>query len=261
MKSVLDRLTVFEKYWLAFFSVIILAATLYFSYTGTKWDDWKSIMLNWVISPLSAFTGVVCVVLCAKGKLSNWVWGFVNSLTYGLVAWVSGYYGDWMLNWFFFIPTQILIYFWWKKNLIENSTIVKMKNLGKKGFVVPSIAIVSTIVFAMFLMNVDNFFTESMKRSSIFYGNLEQITHIKALGPLLDSSTVVLQVVAEICLIMMLAEQWPLWIATNVISIFIWSIIIITDPTSYAYAVPTLIMWIAFLTNSVYGAYNWYRSR
>jgi nicotinamide mononucleotide transporter len=79
------------------------------------------------------------------------------------------------------------------------------------------------------------------------------------MGPLLDSSTVILQIVAQILMILMFAEQWPFWIATNVITITIWGIVIITDQKSYAYAIPTLIMWVAFLVNSSYGATNWFK--
>src|SRR5436190_18981043 len=53
-QRIIHPMTNFEKIWLAIFSAIILASTFYFSYTGTDWADWKSIGLNWVISPVSA---------------------------------------------------------------------------------------------------------------------------------------------------------------------------------------------------------------
>jgi nicotinamide mononucleotide transporter len=254
----LKSMTKFEKVWLAVFSVVILAATVYFSATGTKWEDWKSITLNWLISPVSALTGVFCVIQCARGKLNNWIWGLINSATYGLVAWVSGYYGDWMLNWFYFLPTQLFIYFLWK-NKIENGT-VKMKRLTNKQRILSGIiGIVCIVSFALFLTGVDNFFTKAMERNSAFYGAITSLTGISLLGPILDSSTVILQVAAEILLILCFAEQWPLWIATNVLTIGIWTVVVATDPTSYAYSIPTLIMWVAFLINSIYGMIVWYK--
>lgn len=253
-----DRLTLFERTWLIVFLVVITGATVWFSVTGTTWSDWKSFGLNWIVSPLSAITGVLCVVLSAKGKLSNWLWGLVNSVTYGMVAWVSGYYGDWIINWFFFIPTQIMVFFVWRTNLDNRTTIVRMKSLRWHSFWLVATAIAATVLFALFLQQVDNFFTESMKRSSAFYGNITAVTGIGFLGPLMDSSTVIMQVFAQILMILMYAEQWPFWIATNVVTIAIWGTVVATDPTSYSYSIPTLLMWIAFLVNSTYGAFNWY---
>ncbi len=56
-----------------------------------------------------------------------------------------------------------------------------------------------------------------------------------------------------------MSEQWIFWAATNVVSIAIWAIIAIGDPTSYAYSIPTLVMWVAFLINSINGLVHWYK--
>jgi nicotinamide mononucleotide transporter len=253
----MDKLTRFEKIWLTVFLLIIVISSVWFSLTGTKWDDWRSVLLNWVITPISSVTGVICVVLSAKGKLSNWLWGLINSITYGFVAWVSGYYGDWILNWFFFIPTQVIIFFVWKSHLQCNSTIVKMRTLGKGKILLLCIGIIAVILFTILLVNVDNFFTESMKRNSAFYSNIEKVVRIPYIGQVFDSTTVIFQIVAEVLLIFMFAEQWPFWLATNIITIGIWLTIIVTDSSSYSYAIPTLLMWIAYLVNSIYGTLNW----
>ena len=99
----------YESWWMWSFISIITVATLYFSATGTDWSNAWNIILNWIISPLGAITGVICVVLVAKGNLYNYAFGIVNAIGYGTVAWQTGYYGDWLLNWFFFLPTQIFI--------------------------------------------------------------------------------------------------------------------------------------------------------
>lgn len=255
----IDRLSRFEAIWLVAFLSIIVAATLWFSATGTKWLEWQSLVVNWLVSPASAITGVLCVVLSAKGKLSNWIWGLVNSVLYGAVAWISGYYGDWLINWFFFIPTQFLILVIWKGNLRKHSTIVRMKRLGLWIFPLLAIAGLVTFEFARFLVSVDSFFTDALKRNSFVYANFDRLSGWSLLGPVLDSSTVVLQLVAQFLMIAMFAEQWIFWILTNVVTIVIWGTVIGSDKSSFAYAVPTLIMWLAFLINSSYGAFNWSR--
>ena len=260
MKS-FSSLSKFEKIWFAVFSSIILVTTLWFSYTGTNYADWKSILLNWVVSPLSALTGVACVVLVAKGNINNWWWGLINSITYGIVAWVGGYYGDWMINWFFFIPTQIIIYFVWKNNFANADLgLVKMKRFNwKSSSLVVIGGVVATTVLALFLQSADTWFFKALARVSPFYGIISTKTGIPLLGPLMDSSTVVFQIIAEILLIACMSEQWIFWAATNVVSIAIWAIIAIGDPTSYAYSIPTLVMWVAFLINSINGLVRWYK--
>jgi nicotinamide mononucleotide transporter len=98
----------FEKVWLFSFLAIIIAATVYSSATGTDYSSTENILLNWVVSPISAVTGILCVVLAAKGKISNWAYGIVNSVLYGYLAYRSGYYGDAIINIIYFLPTQFI---------------------------------------------------------------------------------------------------------------------------------------------------------
>jgi len=93
----------FEKAWLFVFTLLIMSATIFFSWSGTDYTDTHSIFLNWFLSPVSALTGIVCVLLVAKGKISNFTWGTVNAITYGYVAYYAGYYGDMILNLFYFL--------------------------------------------------------------------------------------------------------------------------------------------------------------
>jgi nicotinamide mononucleotide transporter len=262
MKRIFGEMSLFEKVWLVGFSVIIVAATIVFSITGTNWADWKSIGLNWIVSPLSALTGVICVVLVAKGNINNYSFGLINSVLYGLVAWVSGYYGDWILNWFYFVPTQFLILLFWKKNMrTDQPLIVKMKRFTSWQTVgVIAAGIAALVGFGYLLHGVDFWFLNYMKRSASIYANITTAFGIPILGPMMDSSTEVFQIIAQILLIRRMAEQWHFWMATNVITIIMWSAVIVTDPTSLPWALPTLIMWIAFMVNSVYGARVWYRN-
>lgn len=247
----------FAKRWLIVFSSIILAATLWFSLTTTDWKSPQAIFINFVVSPISALTGVVCVVLCAKGHISNWVWGLINSIAYGALALVSGYYGDWMINWFFFVPTQFFIFFVWRKRVADTGVIPMKKLTRSQGAAILGVVAVVTVLFAFALKEVDSWFITAMKRNISVYKNLETVVGSPMIGPLLDSAVVWLQVAAEIMLILCYSNQWKYWVATNVISILIWGTVIVTDPSSVAYSVPTLIMWVAYLVNSGYGLYIW----
>lgn len=260
-KDAFQSMTKFEKWWLAIFSTAIVATTIVFSIMYTDWTSSWNIILNWILSPVSALTGVVCVVLVARGSWWNWTFGVANSLLYGVVAWQTGYYGDAILNIFYFLPTQYFIYKLWKRNREnESSDIVKMKKLNLKQILtVVVIGIASTIALGFLLNGVDHFAVNVLKRNASIYTNIHQAFGSPLLGPMLDSSTEFLQIGAEILLILRFSEQWIMWGLTNIITIAMWLAVIVTDPTSVSYAVPTLIMWIAYLVNSGYGMFVWYK--
>lgn len=251
----------FEKIWLFVFLSIILAATIYFSLTATDYSSTENVLLNWVVSPLSAISGIICVVLAAKGKYSNWIWGIVNALLYGYLSFRSGYYGDMLLNLGYFLPTQFIGIFAWKKMMKPGSmTDVKMRRLtATQTFFLLVGSIVATILFGLFLSRVDNWFTINMQRNHSIYNYFALLfgVNFKLAGPILDASTEILQILAQIFMILAFAEQWILWILTNIITVIMWIIVIVADPSSASWSVPTLIMWIAYLVNSGYGYYNW----
>jgi nicotinamide mononucleotide transporter len=243
-----------------------LATTIIFSIDGTDWNNTHNILLNWVISPFSAISGVFCVVLAAKGRLSTWTWGIANSLLYGYVALYSGWLGDAMINLIWFFPTQFVGLFMWKK-LVEkrknrelNNNSVPMRSLNWKQYLIfISIGIFLILLFALLLHNVDNWFTEAMQRNHAIYEFFTDTfgSRFAWIGPVLDSSTEILQLSASILMILAFKQQWNMWIATNVISIIMWIFVLVSDPSSASWAVPTLVMWIAYLINSFYGYNLW----
>jgi nicotinamide mononucleotide transporter len=166
-----------------------------------------------------------------------------------------------IINLFFFLPTQFVGMFAWKKMLKKGSrTDVKMRALkGTQTILLLVLAVIGTIGFGLVLNGVDSWFTSVMQRNQSIYGYFTQIfgERTALVGPLIDSSTEVLQLLAQLFMILAFVEQWLLWILTDVITIFMWLMVIIADPQSVSWAVPTLIMWIAYLINAVYGWRNW----
>lgn len=251
----------FEKMWLLIFSILIISTTVIFSISGTDYSNTKSILLNWVISPVSAIIGIVCVVMAARGSIWTYAWGIVNCVTYGYLAYTSGYYGDMLLNLFYFLPFQFIGFVMWNKNIRDKQNkIVHMKKLSlKQGIYITAAGAIGAVAFGLLLYKLDNWFVNVMKRNQSIYIYLDEVFHIPFLGAILDSSTEVLQITAQILMAFAFAEQWIMWILTNVITIIMWAVVIIADPTSLSWALPTLIMWVAYLINSVYGYINWIR--
>lgn len=251
--------TKFEKIWLAVFTSLIMASTVFFSWSGTDYTNLHSIILNWVLSPLSAITGIVCVVLVAKGKISNFTWGTVNALTYGYVAYFAGYYGDMILNLFYFLPFQLIGFLYWKNHLKPNSNQdVKMLKMSPKQIFVTVVGgSFATALVGYALFELNSWFINAMKRNVSIYDYIDHVTGVKFLGSLGDASTEILQIVGQILMTLCYAEQWIAWILTNIITIGMWSAVLIADRSSASWVMPVMIMWIAYLVNSFYGLYVW----
>lgn len=193
-----------------------------------------AISVSWgesLIGIVSAITGVICVVLVAKGKISNYAFGVVNVILYGYVAYTYTYYGDAMLNWLFYLPAQFIGFYYWSKQM--NNDTVKMQQL----------TLLKTVLFTLGAAVV-----------IAAYSVLLQYLGDKM--PVADATTTVLSIVATFLMIMRYREQWTCWIIVNIVSIYMWAT---ATMASDGAGVATLMMWVVFLVNSIYGYVVWRR--
>lgn len=220
MKSLLKDWTMFEKVWLVTFTVI--NSWLFFA-----WEDTT-------LGLISSMTGMLCVILIAKGKISNFFFGMVQTSTYAYISYSYGLYGEAMLNGLFYFPMQFIGLYMWNKNKalqkVKDEDIV-IKRLTKKGW---GVLVVSVVMGAFIYMEL------------LFYINAQQVR--------IDSFAVVMSVAAQILMTLRFAEQWIMWVLVNMLSIVLW-IVTLTQSDGNDYTM--LVMWTAFLVNSIYGWYNW----
>lgn len=212
--------TWFERIWLLLFSIVNVFLYL-------KWD-------SGLIGLISAMSGMLCVVLVAKGKISNFVFGIVNTATYAYISYGYGLYGESMLNALFYLPTQFIGLWMWQRHRSVNKVRdedIEIKRLSVKGW---AVVIASVVVGAYAYMHV--------------------LMALDAQQVRIDSVAVVMSVVAQILLTLRYAEQWVLWILVNLLSIVLW-VVTLSQSGGSDYTMP--VMWTAFLINSIYGWINW----
>ncbi len=218
MKKIFSGWNPFEKIWLLTFTLI----NIYLFFT---WHD------TWV-GLIASLTGMLCVVLTAKGKMSSFYFGLVNIFTYSYVAYNSAYYGDVMLNLLYFLPMTFFGIHYWGKNLKKEKETkrVFVKSLNWKNKISwLLISLVVVFIYGLFLKWLN--------------GTL----------PFIDSVTTVFSIVATIMLTKRLTDQWFYWIMVDIWSIVMWVYIFLRDGSE----VSMLVMWSAFLVNAIYGYYNW----
>ncbi|MFB3161581.1 nicotinamide riboside transporter PnuC [Neobacillus sp. 179-J 1A1 HS] len=218
--GILKNWTRFEIGWLFTFTLINI-------YLFFAWSDS-------LLGLISSISGMLCVVLVAKGKIANYYFGIVQTLTYAYIAYGYGLYGEVMLNALFYFPVQFIGIYMWKKNKTEHGVKgedVIISSLTKKGwFYTVSSILILTIGYGFFL--------------KFLGGNLVWT----------DSATNVLSIAAQILMLKRYTEQWLLWISVNVLSIFLWLGALISQGGN---DFSMLVMWSAFLVNSIYGYVNW----
>jgi len=182
---------------------------------------------------VSSIANVVCVILVAQGKISNYAWGLVGSVAYAMVAYQWGYFGDSMLNALYYAPMQVIGVLMWRQKMVESNK--PSPEVSKKSLTWNQLRFVGAIVacaillFGLWLLSIG--------------GKL----------PLMDSASTVLSVTAMIFMALRLREQWLLWILVNLISIGMWSVAYMNDQTGAV----VLVMWLVFLANSVWGWMKW----
>lgn len=192
-----------------------------------------------VIGSLAGITGVLCVVLVAKGSIWNYLFGLVNVSLYAYISYKASLYGDAGLNALYYLPMQFVGWWQWRKR----GAAVSQSEAGGKGVQVRARRFnwKQRIVLA---------FGCTVAVVAIGY----VLRHIGDPQPFKDSATTVLSIVAQALMALAFMEQWVLWIITNVISVVMWGICVARGEM---HAGVMVIMWVFYLLNSLNGFRVW----
>lgn len=192
-----------------------------------------------VIGSLAGITGVLCVVLVAKGSIWNYLFGLVNVSLYAYISYKASLYGDAGLNALYYLPMQFVGWWQWRRR----GAAVSEAETGGKGVQVKA---------RRFNWKQRTVLALSCAAAVVTMGFV-----LKELGdpqPFKDSATTVLSIVAQALMALAFMEQWALWIITNVISVAMWSICVARGE---AHAGVMVIMWVFYLLNSINGLRVW----
>ncbi len=192
-----------------------------------------------VLGSLAGITGVLCVVLVAKGSIWNYLFGLVNVSLYAYISYKASLYGDAGLNALYYLPMQFIGWWQWRKR----GAAVSEAEAEGKGVQVKA---------RRFNWGQRAVLAFSCTAAVVAMGFV-----LKDLGdpqPFKDSATTVLSIVAQALMALAFMEQWALWIITNVISVAMWSVCVVRGE---AHAGVMVIMWVFYLLNSINGLRVW----
>lgn len=194
-----------------------------------------------VLGSLAGITGVLCVVLVAKGSIWNYLFGLVNVSLYAYISYKASLYGDAVLNAFYYLPMQFIGYWQWKRRgAVADASgsegagaQVRARRFNWNQRLLSAAGCAVAVIAVGFILK---------------YFNDPQ--------PFKDSATTVLSIVAQALMALAFMEQWALWIITNVISVAMWVIFTVQGE---AHAGVMVIMWLFYLLNSVNGFRVWHK--
>lgn len=192
-----------------------------------------------IVGSLAGITGVLCVVLVAKGSIWNYAFGLVNVSLYAWISYRAALYGDAGLNALYYLPMQFIGWWQWRK---RGAAMSEAESGGKS-------------------VQVQARRFDWGQRILLAMGCAAAVAAggylLKYLGdpqPFKDSATTVLSIVAQALMALAFMEQWALWIITNVISVIMWAVCV---SRGEAHAGVMVIMWSFYLLNSINGLRVW----
>ena len=106
-----------------------------------------------VIGSLAAVSGVVCVVLVARGNIFNYLFGILNVSLYAWISFKAGLYGDAALNALYYFPMQFIGWYSWigRRREEESVTIVARRLRVKERASLALFSIMITVLVAVAL--------------------------------------------------------------------------------------------------------------
>lgn len=185
------------------------------------------IMPDTPLNIIAGLAGVVSVVMCAKGRTMFYFVGFIQTVTYLVLAWQNRFYGEVLENLFYFV-TMIWGIFVWKKNEVKNedgTEDVLAKVFTSKQWIISIIGtIVTTIAMGYWLDGI---------------GSAQAYT---------DAATNVMAIFAQLLMVWRYREQWLWWLLIDVFCIKMWFV---------AGNWSMVAMYIFWTANTIYGWFNW----
>lgn len=185
----------------------------------------SGISVGWnIFSLIASFVGTLATIICAKGKTSYYIWGFIQTIMFLILnlelrLWVES------AEQVYYLVIMTIGVFVWRKNTDKNTSSIKAKKLTKNKLV---LTIISLIFLSIIIYFID--------------------VKLDGTAPLLDTLSLAISIVAGVLNSYCYKEQWILWFVLDVIQTILY--FVICQPIM-------AVMYIAWTINTIYGWYVW----
>ena len=197
---------------------------------------WGMVLLQivvYIIAPDSWYgiaagiAGCISVVLTAKGRWMMYPIGFIQNITYTILAFQNMFYGE-VAEQVFYVVTMIWGMVAWARNMHTNEDGTQDVNTRKFGLAEWLFTIVGVAI------------------GTWLFGRV--LVAMGAAQPYTDAATNVMALFAQILMVKRYREQWVLWLLIDVFCIKMWWV---------AGNWSMVAMYVAWTANCLYGWINW----
>lgn len=215
----------FDVIWLVFVCVTITVISIFFKIDTNDNYYWTRI--------IASACGIINVVLGGKGKLSNYAFGFIHCVLMIYITFDTKLYADMSVTIYNFVM-QFIGFFTWSKNMNKETHEVKKIHMKKSTrLIYLAIIAVGTVVLGLVMRQTGDS------------------------APFADAAKAVMQILAMIMMVKMFSEQWWIWLAINIISIFMYVKVEFFTPDGGRGNLPIILMYVVYLVNSIIMCARW----
>lgn len=210
------------------FDYVFLFGLLAVQLVMTPFMTDATLSLGWNIFTLVAsFIGTLATIICAKGKMSYYIWGFIQTIMFLIFNLKLKLYVE-TAEQAYYLITMVIGVFIWKKNTSNETNTIKAKKFNIPKFIA---TVVGLVVLSVIIYLVD--------------------VKIGGAMPLLDTLSLSIAIVANLLCSFCYKEQWILWFILDIVQTVLY----------FAIGQPIMaIMYVAWTINCIYGWYNWSKS-
>ncbi|MBQ0025432.1 MAG: nicotinamide mononucleotide transporter [Bacteroidales bacterium] len=188
-----------------------------------------------ILDFIGVCTGIVNLVLCAKGNILNYAFGIIYNAIYAYTAFSTSLYADAAIYVAYYLPMQFVGWFNWKKNSNRSNGTVNVRHLSwRMAFILLAIAAVLLPLLAKILA----------------------LPVIGDAQPWTDAATTAASIIAMYMMVKAIAEQWYIWLILDILQVIKWLTATISGTE---HAEMWLIMFSFYTANAVYGLIQWNR--
>lgn len=209
---------------------------------GKTWFDWCFLLLGLLLQVVvfcmdpqrpilivSGIAGVFSVVLCSQGKISSFLFGFVQVITYLIISWQECLYAEVAMNVFYFVSMLYGVWGWKQSYSISadsQETVLETRHLP--------------LLHGVVLLLLFSLLSVAAGWGLARYTNDSQ--------PYFDAFTTVPAILAQLLMIGRYRDQWYYWLMIDILAAIMWA-----RAENWSMSV----LYVFWCMNCIYGYMNW----
>lgn len=243
--------TLFQKAFFLFFTIVsIIAFLLPALILGKSFSSLFSPL--GILGIICTISGILVSIYTAKASISGYVWWWVNTGTFAVIALSGDLYGQFIKNFLILLPLQIYGFIAWRRNMsaTKSDEIAIRKFTKQQAILYIGLAVICFILYAIFLKELPNILKSLF---GITIANDPQI--------ILDSITSTLTIIAVYLTGKRFVEQWYFWLVSNSLGVIMFVIQTahagVSNPAMFVGDLSNTITILQYGIGAIYGFILW----